>query len=259
MFDNDLDGITRNALKKFGIRRCNTVVKKLTQRGFPAAEEPTVIFLTVGTATDTIRWQEAVDCVNEIIKDAAAQAGETMGVELQSPSQRYYDISSAISPGTSVHKVFLEIEPVVEAEVKKGCSGLWTSIAYHNRYNKFAGDVGIGEITPIEFVEQPTVIVFVVPGSLAHWGEVEAQIRHAIEAVPFEEDIESALEILPGFNTPSVNGSLRKVVMMDRWCLMSRRNGLGWYSGVILNMLATFPPLLILLPISRQEREGLSL
>ncbi|KFZ15271.1 hypothetical protein V501_02785 [Pseudogymnoascus sp. VKM F-4519 (FW-2642)] len=180
-FDNALDNITRNALKEFGIRRCNTVVKKLTQRGFPAAEERTVIVLTVGTETDTTRWQEAVDCINEIINDAAAQVGETMGVELESPSQRYYDISSAISPGTSVHKLFLQIEHVVEAEVRKSCSGLWTSIAYHNRYNKFSGNVG----------------------SIAHWGEVETQLRRAIEAVPFEEEVEIALEVLPGFNIPS--------------------------------------------------------
>lgn len=207
MFDNALDKITRDPLKKFGIKSCNTVVKKLTQRGFPAAEERTVIILTQGKETDTTRWQEAVDCINEIIKDAAAQAGKKMGVELENPAKKYYDISSAISPGTSVHKSFLQIEHVVEAEMKDLCSGLWTSIAYHNRYSKFSGDVGFEELTPVEFVEQPTVIVFVAPGSLAHWGEVETQIRRAIEAVPFEEDVEIALEILPGFNTPSTRPS----------------------------------------------------
>ncbi|OBT86946.1 hypothetical protein VE02_04403 [Pseudogymnoascus sp. 03VT05] len=163
------DDKTRPLSDRYGVfDNALDIVKILTQRGFPAAEERTVIVLTLWPEKDTARWQEAVDCINEIIKDAAARASTTMGVELESPSQRYYDISSAISPGTSVHKFFLQIEPVVEAEVKKLCSGLWTSIAYHNRYNKFSGNVGYDELIQIEFVEQPTVIIFVAPGSLAH-------------------------------------------------------------------------------------------
>lgn len=62
-------------------------------------------------------------------------------------------------------------------------------------------------VSIIDVVEQPTVIVFVTPGSMAHWGEVETQIRQAIEAVPFEEDVEISLEILPGFNVPSIRPS----------------------------------------------------
>ncbi|OBT44039.1 hypothetical protein VE00_05649 [Pseudogymnoascus sp. WSF 3629] len=207
MFDDALEDSTIDALKKFGIECRRTDVKKLTQRGFPAAEERTVVIVTRETETDTTRWQEAVDYINEIIKDAAAQAGTTMGVELENSFERYYDISSAIRPGTSIHKSFLQIEHVVEAEVRKSCSGRWTSIAYHNRRHKFANSANIGFPSLTGVVKQPTVIVFVTPGSVAHWGKVETQIRHAIEAVPFEEDVEIALEILPGFNVPSTGPS----------------------------------------------------
>ena len=55
----------------------------------------------------------------------------------------------------------------------------------------------------VEPVRRPTVVVFIAPGSLAHWDEIEAQIRDGTEAVPFEEDVEIALEVLPGFNVPS--------------------------------------------------------
>ncbi|OBT70669.1 hypothetical protein VF21_10319 [Pseudogymnoascus sp. 05NY08] len=206
VFDDALEDSTRDALKKFGIECRRTDVKKLTQRGFPEAEERTVVIQTRETQTDTTRWQEAVDCINEIINDAAAQAGTTMGVELESPYQWYYDISSAISPGTSIHKASLQIEHVVEAEVRKSCSGLWKSIAYHNRQHKLADSANIG-FPSLTGVVKPTVIVFVTPGSMAHWGEVEAQIRRAIEAIRFEGDVEIALEILPGFNTPSTRSS----------------------------------------------------
>ncbi|KFY75029.1 hypothetical protein V499_04984 [Pseudogymnoascus sp. VKM F-103] len=207
VFDNDLEEITKDALEKFGIEYRSAAVKKLTPQGFPAAEERTVIILTRETETDTTRWQEAVDYINEIIKDAAAQAGKKMDVELENYFESYYDISSAIRPGTSIHKSFLQIEHVVETEVRRSCSGLWTSIAYHNRRHKFADSINVGFLSLTGVVEQPTVIVFVTPGSMAHWGEVEAQICQAIEAAPFEEDVEIALEILPGFNVPSIGPS----------------------------------------------------
>lgn len=180
VFDHAFEDRTREALKKFGIT--------LNQ-------------------TDTTHWQEAADYVNKIIKDAATKAGTTMGVELLNRSKTYSDISSPINPGTFVHRSFLKIEPVVEEEVRKCCSGLWTSIAYHIRHKKFTNFMATDALAPmpryVEPVRRPTVVVFIAPGSLVHWDEIEAQICDAIEAVPFEEDVEIALEILPGFNVPS--------------------------------------------------------
>ncbi|KAL5350771.1 hypothetical protein ACLOAV_004340 [Pseudogymnoascus australis] len=173
-----------------------TVFNEALEDSFPAAEDQTVIFFTLDTETDTSRWQEAVDYIYEMVNEAAAKAGKTMGVELENPFNSCTDISSTICPGTSLYRSLLQIEPVVLAEVRKLCPGVWTSIAYHNRQNKFAVTVGVG-------IQQPTVIVYVMPGSLASWGEVEAHIRRAIEAVPVEEDVEIALDILPGFNNPS--------------------------------------------------------
>ncbi|KFY79165.1 hypothetical protein V498_08984, partial [Pseudogymnoascus sp. VKM F-4517 (FW-2822)] len=196
VFNEALEDSTWAVLKRSGIKLCTTAVKKLTPQGFPLAEDQTVIFLTLNTETDTSRWQEAVDYIYEMVNEAAAKAGKTMSVELQNRFKSYTDISWAICPGTALYRSLLQIEPVVLAEVRKLCSGVWTSIAYHNRQNKSAAAVGVG-------IQQPTVIVYVMPGSLASWGEVEAHIRRAIEAVPVEEDVEIAPDILPGFNNLS--------------------------------------------------------
>ncbi|ELR06122.1 hypothetical protein GMDG_01996 [Pseudogymnoascus destructans 20631-21] len=120
-------------LKLFSIEWDWMCVQNLYQRGFPEAAED----ISMQTRdTDTTRWQEAVDYIYEMVKDAAA------------------------------HK-----------------------------------------FSDIDDIERPTVIVFVAPGSLAHWAEVEAQIHQTIEAVPFEGDVEIALEILPSFNVPSTGPS----------------------------------------------------
>lgn len=117
-----------------------------------------------------------------------------MNVEIENPFGIYSDLSSPIMPDTAVHRCFSQIQSVVEAEVGRNCPDMCTSIAYHNRQYK---------VPTIDSTKQPTVIVFVAPGSYAHWAVVEAQIRQSIEAVYFKEDVEIALEILPGFNIPS--------------------------------------------------------
>lgn len=193
--DNDLVDRTQDVLEKFGVKFCNTSDQKWAQRGFREAGEHQLVLST--RETETTRWQEAVDNIYTMANDAAAQLGNTMGVELVNPHRGYFDVSSAIEPGTPIHRSFLLIEQVVEAEVRKSCSNLWTSIAYHNRKNKFS------DLDGIYVIEQLTVIVFIAPGSVACWGDIQAQICHAIEALPFDEDVEIALEILPGFNVPS--------------------------------------------------------
>lgn len=53
VFDHALEDRTREALKKFGIKPNSTSIHKLTQRGFPIAEEYTVSIATKLNQTDT--------------------------------------------------------------------------------------------------------------------------------------------------------------------------------------------------------------
>ncbi|OAF62008.1 hypothetical protein VC83_01509 [Pseudogymnoascus destructans] len=143
VYDKALEKRVLNALNKFGIQFSTAGVQNLYQRGFPEAAED----ISMQTRdTDTTRWQEAVDYIYEMVKDAAAVRIAT-------------------------------------------------------------AEVGEHKFSDIDDIERPTVIVFVAPGSLAHWAEVEAQIHQTIEAVPFEGDVEIALEILPSFNVPSTGPS----------------------------------------------------
>ncbi|KFX89850.1 hypothetical protein V490_06778 [Pseudogymnoascus sp. VKM F-3557] len=206
-FIDAIEDIVLGGLKKFGVGHRTTHDQKRTQWGFPRPIEDTFIILS--RDTDTTRWQEAVDYIYMMANEFTARSGTTVGVELENPYKRYSDISKAIEPGTAIHRSFLSIEPVVEAEVRKSCSNLWTSIAYHNRQNKFSttrdfpGYPSVDPPNSYDSTKRPTVIVFVTPGSMAYWGKIQAQIRQAIEAVPFEEVVQIALEILPGFNEPS--------------------------------------------------------
>ncbi|KFZ17213.1 hypothetical protein V502_04691 [Pseudogymnoascus sp. VKM F-4520 (FW-2644)] len=180
------------ALKEFEIKFHYMNVQRLSQRGVPETEEDTIV---IGTRdTDTTRWQEATNYIYGIVKKAAARIGTTMNVEIENPFGIYSDLSSPIMPDTAVHRCFSRIQSVVEAEVRRNCPDMCTSIAYHNRQHK---------VPTIDNTKQPTVIIFVAPGSYAYWAVVEAQIRQSIEAVHFKEDVEIALEILPGFNIPS--------------------------------------------------------
>ncbi|OBT66974.1 hypothetical protein VE03_04234 [Pseudogymnoascus sp. 23342-1-I1] len=179
-------------LRMFEIEYHYMNVRRLWQRGVPETEEDTIIIGT--TDTDTTRWQEAINYIYGVVKNAAARIGTTMNVEIENPLWRYSDLSSPIMPGTPAHRCFSRVQPIVEDEVRRNCSNMYTSIAYHNREHK---------VPTIDSIKQPTVIVFVAPDSYAHWAVVEAQIRHSIEAVHFEEDVEITLEILPGFNIPT--------------------------------------------------------
>lgn len=206
------------ALKKFEIKFYSMTVQKLWQRGLPETGEDTIIIRTRDTDTthwqtavnhiygigkkdaayaDIIRWGEATYYHFGMVRKAAARAGTRMGVEIQNPVRRYSDLSSPIMPGTAAHRCFSRIQPIAEAEVRRNCSNMCTSIAYHNRQHK---------VPTTDSIKQPTVIVYVAPGSFAHWAVVEAHIQQAIEAIPFKEDVEIALEILPGFNIPSATG-----------------------------------------------------
>ena len=95
--DNDLVDRTQDVLEKFGVKFCNTSDQKWAQRGFREAGEHQLVLST--RETETTRWQEAVDNIYTMANDAAAQLGNTMGVELVNPHRGYFDVSSAIEIG----------------------------------------------------------------------------------------------------------------------------------------------------------------
>ncbi|KFY47122.1 hypothetical protein V494_00166 [Pseudogymnoascus sp. VKM F-4513 (FW-928)] len=205
LFYGTLEHRVRDTLGRFGINVTSIAVPYLHPRGFPDAAQHILAILTPDT--DTSHWQEAVDEIYEIVSAAAAQDGTRMSVMLENHHMSYSDISIVVAaPRADVMLAFISIEAAVEAAVQQSCPDAWTSIAYHYRKHKCTGHGNGNGNGPF-----PTVIVFVMSGSEARWSEVEAQIRGAIEAVPFPVDVELGLEILPGFSSPATAPSTEHV------------------------------------------------
>ena len=165
--------------------------QKLLQTGFPDTAKDTLVIST--SNTDTTRWEEAANHIYDMVDKAAAPAGIKMEVEIQNPSEMYDDVSVLIRDD-NICRVLDMIESALTAEAKKNCRPSLTSIAYHcckRRFPENREDPG-----------QPTILIFVDPGSIAVWGQIEERICRAIEEAPCPDNVEIALEILIGFNIP---------------------------------------------------------
>ncbi|KFY83830.1 hypothetical protein V500_09868 [Pseudogymnoascus sp. VKM F-4518 (FW-2643)] len=189
--EEDLYDSIVDAAKSFGITCRSMSTQRLWKTGSSDTAKYTLVIST--SNTDTTRWEEAANHIYEIVDKAATSDGIKMEVEIQNPSEMYDDVSSPIRDD-DICRVLDMIEPVFTAEAEKNCRPSLTSIAYHCRKRRFPENR--------EDPGQPTILIFVNPGSMGVWGQIEERICRAIEEVPCPDNAEVALEILIGFNIP---------------------------------------------------------
>lgn len=134
-----------------------------------------------------ISWKKAVsEIYYRIVEPAAAAAGIKTGVEICNEDKMYMDASSFIKDDAVINAI-AKTQPFVLDAVMGHCPGKWTSITYHNR----------GALH-YDSEKKPTVIIFIRPGAIHAWGELEEKIISAIQSAPFAGEIEIGVEILPG-------------------------------------------------------------
>lgn len=164
--------------------------QELWQTGFPDTAKDTLVIST--SNTNTTQWKEAATHIYDMLEKVAAPTGIKMEVEIQNPNEMYSDSSSPIRD--DICRVHGIVDPALTAEVEKNCGPSWTRIAYHCRKRRFPENR--------EDPGQPTILIFVNPGPMAVWGQIEERICRAIEESPCPDNVEIALEILIGFNIP---------------------------------------------------------
>ncbi|KFY07116.1 hypothetical protein V492_07432 [Pseudogymnoascus sp. VKM F-4246] len=132
-------------------------------------------------------WRKAADEIyNDIIEPAATAVGIEMTVEIWNEDKMYRDASSLITDDAIINSI-AKIQPAVLGTVMEHCPMKWTSIAYHNRGPPSNGSE-----------QKLTVIVFIRPGEVHAWGELEDNIIHAITSSSFPNELDIHVEILPG-------------------------------------------------------------
>ncbi|OBT68454.1 hypothetical protein VE03_02945 [Pseudogymnoascus sp. 23342-1-I1] len=134
-----------------------------------------------------VSWQKAAsEIYYGIVEPAATAAGIQMGVEIQNYEKMYSDASYFIEDDATIHSIS-RIQPYVLGAVMEHCPAKWTSIAYHHRERqRYEGETRV------------TAIIYVKPGKTHAWGELEEKIVSAIQSATFPEEIDIAVEILPG-------------------------------------------------------------
>lgn len=135
----------------------------------------------------SVSWEEvASEIYYEIVEPAAVAAGIQMEVEIQNEDKMYMDASSFIKDDATVDSI-ARIQPYVLGAVMAHCPAKWVSIAYHNRKRLHTNNE-----------ERATAIIFVKPGAIHEWGELEEKIVGAIQSATFPKEIDINVEILPG-------------------------------------------------------------
>lgn len=111
-----------------------------------------------------------------------------MRVEILNEDKMYRDASYLIKDDAAIDSI-ARIQHFVLGAVREHCPEKWTSIAYHNRgspdYNS---------------EKQITANVFVGPGAIHAWGELEEEIIDSIQlqSTVFLGKLDINIEILPG-------------------------------------------------------------
>ncbi|KFZ05672.1 hypothetical protein V501_08134, partial [Pseudogymnoascus sp. VKM F-4519 (FW-2642)] len=134
----------------------------------------------------TPKDKKAVSEIYEIVEPAAAAAGIEMGVEIRNEEKSYSDISYIIRDEATINFI-TKIQPFVLDAVMKHCPGKWTSIAYHYRGTQY-----------YDCEDRLTAIIFIQPGAIHPWAELEEKISNTIISAISPEEIDISIEILPG-------------------------------------------------------------
>ena len=184
LFDQIEESI-RIVLASYKIRAWVISLHNYAPRHSPKDAKDTIRIRTLGDFN--ISWKEAVsDIYYGIVEQAAISAHIQMRVEICNEDKMYMDTSYFIKDDTAIHSI-ARIQPSVLGAVMEHCPGKWTSIAYHNRgaphYNS---------------EKRITAIVYIRPGAIHAWGELEERIINAIQSAGFPADIDISVEILPG-------------------------------------------------------------
>ncbi|OBT63661.1 hypothetical protein VE03_06123 [Pseudogymnoascus sp. 23342-1-I1] len=169
--EEDLHDSIVEVANSFGITCQSMSIVKLWERGLPNTAKDTLVIST--SDTNTTRWEEAANYIYNMLEKAASSAGIKMEVEIQNPNEMYNDVSVPIRDD-DICRVLDIIKPALMAEVDKNCGTSWTSIAYHCRKRRFPENR--------EDPGQPAIIIFVNPGSMAPWGQVEERTADIIDS-----------------------------------------------------------------------------
>ncbi|KFX89542.1 hypothetical protein O988_08600 [Pseudogymnoascus sp. VKM F-3808] len=138
-------------------------------------------------SVDTTSWKAAAKEIYNIIEPAATTAQIEMRVEIYNDEMMYGDVSVDLIKDNSTIDAITKIQPYVLGAVMESCPGKWTSIAHHNRGLPF-----------YKCVTRPTAIIFVKPGAIHPWAELEEKVFRTIISAAFPEEINISVEILPG-------------------------------------------------------------
>ncbi|KFY56547.1 hypothetical protein V497_06165 [Pseudogymnoascus sp. VKM F-4516 (FW-969)] len=163
----------------------SAAVYKKASRNTP--EDAVDVLLIRTRSVDTTSWKAAATEIYKIIGPAATAAQIDMRVEIRNDEMIYGDVSVDLIKDDATIDAITKIQPSILGAVMELCPGKWTSIAYHNRGLPF-----------YKCETRATAIIFVKPGSIHAWAELEEKIIRTIISAAFPEEINISVEILPG-------------------------------------------------------------
>jgi hypothetical protein len=131
-------------------------------------------------------WEKAVSEIYGIVEPAARAAGIQLRVEIWNEEKMYTGVSYLIRDEATVNYI-TKIQPFVLDAVMKHCPGKWTSNTYHYRGSLYNNSE-----------DRLTAIIFINPGAVHAWAELEEKISSTIISAAFPEEIDISVEILPG-------------------------------------------------------------
>lgn len=184
LFD-ELDGSIREILSGHKINPRMMGTYSFAPRHTPRDVNDTILIRT-RDEFNVSSWEKAVSEIYEIVEPAAAAAGIQVRVEIWNEEKMYSGVSYVIRDETTINYI-TKIQPFVLDAVMKHCPGKWTSITYHYRGTLYNNSE-----------DRLTAIIFIKPGAVHPWAELEEKISSTITSASFPEEIDISVEILPG-------------------------------------------------------------
>ncbi|KAK2788542.1 hypothetical protein FQN52_006655 [Onygenales sp. PD_12] len=181
IYDLHVQPLLRSTLVDYGVSPSIARLEYRYPRHHESAGINTLDITTANESPDA--WRAAANAVLGLFWQHGAKATfPTLQVEIRNPDKMYCDVSRPLPDDPKLLDILTGIQQEVRNFVMTEMGRIWTSIAYHQRVNRFSG------------TGSPTIIVFCTPGSRFNFDRAEERLVEMLANVP----IEIQLEILPG-------------------------------------------------------------